>query len=302
MPVLVLPVLLTALFSGFARAEFAGTIPAGSAVVYAGPGLTTYAHLSVDTAPPGGALDRALQSRLDLYGAYGLTDHVQLAVSLPVVYSTVATHDSNCSGSSDFCTPVAGVGQAGVQVRYRLVGSPLYVTGALGLQSGAWLAAERGRFTMPGEATTDIEPVLLLGKDVQMGKVRGGVVASAQYTFRLETYAEEVSPSVPADDVRAAVEVKVAPGSWEFEVGAATYQRLGGDTFSSTSPAWPTDDRWAALDYDNVQVHGKVSYALPGNLGVHAAVSRVVWVRNGPPDAMDVAIGVHKYWAPRPKG
>jgi hypothetical protein len=284
-----------------ALAEYAGTLPGHAVVVYGGPALTTYRQLSVGTAPPGGDLDRAMQARLDLYGAWGASDRLQLAAYVPVVYSTVASYDVNCTAGSDFCAAVAGVGKAGVQARYRLPVAAVTTTLGLGVSSAAWNADTRGRYTAVGEATTDLAPALFLGRDLALGAMGAGVVLFGTYDYRLVTYDQAPLPHrAPADDVRAGLEVKVSPGVLTAQLGGYTYQRLGGVDFSADIEHYfDTDDRWAVLDYDNASVGAKLSVGLPHAMGVHLAVNRVVWVRNGPPDAVDVSLGVHKYWSPK---
>ena len=284
-----------------ALAEYAGTIPGHSVVVYGGPALTTYQQLSVGTAPPGGNLDRALQTRLDLYGAWGASDRLQLAAYVPVVYSTVASYDVNCTEGSDFCAAVAGVGKAGVQARYRLPVPAVMTTLGLGVSTGAWNAGTRGRYTAVGEATTDLSPALFLGRDLAFGSMGAGVVLFGAYDYRLVTYDQAPLPHrAPADDIRAGLEAKVSPGIFTLQVGGYLYERLGGLDFTTDIEHYfDTDDRWAVLDYDNVSAGTKLSVALPHSMGIHLAANRVVWVRNGPPDALDISVGVHKYWAPK---
>ena len=52
------------------------------------------------------------------------------------------------------------------------------------------------------------------------------------------------------------------------------------------------------MDYDAISVNGKISLSLPKNMGLHLGASRVVWVHNGPVDATDITLGVHRYFPP----
>ena len=288
--------MLFAALVAIVHAESAGTLPGRSSVLYAGPGVTTYGHLQTS----GGVSDvpDAMQARLDIYTALGLTERVQLAAYLPLVYS-MAFADA-CKGG---CEPVIGVGHAGVQARVKALQDPLQLTAGLGVSSSAWLAPSRGRYTTVGEPTTDVQPALYVGRDVPLGKASGGLVLFGMYTWRLSTWDSALSEDAPRDDVRGGVELHVTTGPVTVMAGAWTLQRLGGAQFDFEDPlfveAFATDERWAALDYDAVSVGGKLSVALPKDMGLHIALNRVAWVHNGPSDAMDVSLGVHKYFAAR---
>ncbi|MFZ5477996.1 MAG: hypothetical protein ACOZNI_14575 [Myxococcota bacterium] len=277
-----------------ALAETAGTLEGGSGVIYGGPAASTYAHLAGSGAPgSGGRLARALQARLDLYGAVGLSDRVQVGAYVPLVYSTVVERLSNCDNEPDFCAPVATVGMAGVQGRVRVLDAPLRLTLGLGVSSGHWNADVRQRYTAVGESTTDVQPAVYAGHDLRFGRL----VAFAAYTNRHALYARDVvgyDGEVPADDLRGGLELHLRPGDLGLQVGAYTYQRLGG--LALGDDWYDSGDRWAVLDYDNVSVGAKLSVPLPANMGLHVGVTQVVWVHNGPPDATDLTVGVHKWF------
>ncbi len=286
------------LLASFAHAEEAGVLPRGATVVYGGPAVMTYGTLQTGPGSGGGALDRGLIARLDLYGARALSDRVQLSAYVPVIYSTVIDDDTlgPCPTGQD-CTPIAGIGAAGLQIRVAAVTSPLLVTFALGVSSGAWNRDVRGRYTMVGEASTDLVPGVYLGRKGKFGGFDVAVVGFGAYAFRVTTYPNDVPVEAPPDDIRAGLELQVTRGPVSAMGGAYTLQRLGGSAFREYGGA---QDQWAAADYDNVAIGGKISVGLPNSMGIHLGVSRVLWVNNGLSDAVDASLGVHKYFAPSP--
>lgn len=272
-----------------AVAETAEVLPHHSAVTYVGGGATTYAH--VNTGPVGGvaaerAVAAAVQARLDLYGAWSPLDRLQLSVYVPPTASFAA-------GSGEtFVT----VGQTALQGRFALARGRVPVTLALGVASQAWNWEERSRYTMVGEATTDVLPGLYVGATGTLGAWTVGATAFGTYAWRFPAGDQpEVERKAPMDDVRGGMEVRAGRELLSVQVGAYTLQRLGGTSFYALRGS---PDVWAAVDYDIVSVGAKVSLALPHDNGLHLAVNRAVWVHNGPVDATDLSLGWHHYFAP----
>jgi hypothetical protein len=189
---------------------------------------------------------------------------------------------------------VATVGSAGIAVRYQILRGSVPVSAGVGVTSQAWNADIRRRYTMVGEATTDILPALNIGYRHAFGDVRFSIDASGAYAYRLPAVDDPAIPGkAPEDDIRASLDLGVAFSAVEIHASASTLQRLGGTSFYAYGSS---DDVWATVDYDAIGVGGKVSYMIPKNMGVHLAFSRTVWVHNGPVDATDVTLGWHKYW------
>ncbi len=283
-----LPLLLTSL----TFAESAAPLPKDGTAVYGGLAAYTWRKLRFDTdASKDSTLDRDLTFRLDLYASHGFSDRFSMNASVPLVWSQVVddTATNPCPNGPFPCEAVVTVGSVGVQGRYAVLQGPVYVSPALGVTSSSWNAATRGHYATAGEATTDVQPALYVGGHA--GSMVDWVVAGI-YDYRTTFYAAQ--DGAPADDVRAFAEVRGSVGKVALTLGGSTYQRFGGVVVASDLS---TDDRWAITDYDNVAGTAKVSVTLPHDMGLHLSATKILWVRNGPPDAIDVSIGVHR-WIP----
>ena len=282
-----------------AAAEPAAVMDKGALVAYAGVGATTYAWLN--TGDEGGTeqqreVTRALQSRLDLFGAWVPTDRLQLVLYAPVVYSTVLDTDeaAPCTGATGNCEAITTLGSTAIGARYQLLRGTFPINAGLSVASQAWNADVRRQYTMVGEATTDILPALNIGYRRTMGATRFMIDASASYAYRIPAVDDaEIPGKAPEDDIRASIDFGLASGPFEVHVSTSTLQRLGGTGFYAYGSS---DDVWATVDYDAIGVGGKLSYGMANNMGVHLSISRTVWVHNGPVDATDGSLGVHKYW------
>ncbi len=286
--------MLNLILVSLAHAEYAGVLPAQSWAVYGGLGFTTYGELVSDAGS--GTVDRVNVPRVEGYLAAGLVENLQVAAYVPVFYSFVSEGDPGpCSTTSlTDCRDLLGLGRVGVDVRYNLLDKPMMLTLGFGASSNGHLRDERVRYTMPGQATTDFSPALYLGKDLAFGKMGAGFVLFGAYDYRVPADQQaDLAEKAPADDIRAGLEIKVSPGVLTAQVGAYTYQRLGGTSWL----AYPrSEDRWATADYDDVSAGVKLSAALPNNMGLHLGFNRVLWVNNGASDATDITLGFHKYF------
>jgi hypothetical protein len=270
---------------------------ASGASLYAGLGLYSWRQLRID-ADPGRTqtLYRNVTARAELYGSAGLTERLTVSFGLPLVYSRVLDDPElgACEGGLFPCAPILTVGTASLSARHELQLAGLQVAPGVVLLSSSWNARTRGYYNTVGEATTDVGPSLRLSD--RYGTERGSFswTGSAIYTFRTTFF--QASAGAPHDDVRAGLELEGQLRPVSLGAGLSTYQRLGGIEVASLLG---TDDRWAVSDYDNVSAQGKLSVALREGLGLHLSVSRVLWVRNGPPDALDVSVGLNRWFAPR---
>lgn len=295
-----------------AHAEQSDVLPPGAHTVYGGVGINTYRKLQfIDGA--GGEpqeLDRALRTRLDLYWATGLASRVQLSAALPLVHSTVLDGDDTgpCPelfSEEQYCEGFVRPGQLSVAGRVLAVDRDLGLAVDLALQGDPWNAGLRGRYTAYGEGTVDLRPGLTVDWDAALGEWGLRLVGSGSYVFRFSRLIEEGSAApfrAPADHVAGLAEFQLMPpGAVSFTVGTAGMTRLWGLDWDSDYQAeyFPTDDRWTVLWYRQLSAYGKVSVALPQDMGLHLGAGRVVAVRNGPPDTWDFTVGVHKYYGPR---
>jgi hypothetical protein len=301
--------LLLLMLAGPAQAESAGTLPKGSEVVYTGLGFTTFSQLD-----QGGGIterDRELRTRLDLYGSLGLTDALQLSLSAPVVYSTIADDPDNlpCPGllpGEGYCESYATLGQARLDARYGLVNKQGKVTVGLAADVDRWNQGRRGQYNSAGSGRTAAEAFLVTGGEVPAGdwKLSGLLLGGYTHSFAPDATSADgtITVKAPGDTLRGSVELRAkTPTPVAIELGAHRLQRLNGVELDG---AWVGDwffssrDRWNVLQYSHWAGSAKVSIDLPDNMGIHVGASRVLAVENGPADLMDVSVGWHRYFAP----
>lgn len=277
-----------------AAAETAGVLPKGAVVVYGGLGVGTFEYGS-----SGSIRDRQVRARADLYGAWGTGGRVQLSLDLPVVHAWVIEYPDRdpCPTSGDYCTPVTTIGESGVHARYLAVATPVRVAVGLGARTDAWNAGTRARWTNVGLGTTS-----LVGSALVSGE-GGGLGADGWASYAL-VFGREADvpgrPRLPADVLSGGVAGRLALGAAQFELAVTGWARLGGSEFAEWNELYAgSDDPWAGLAYRELVVRGKTSFEVAPGLGVHLSLGRVVLAANGPKDATDVTIGLHRYWPGR---
>lgn len=279
--------------AALALAESPYVLPQGGATAYGGLGLSTF-----ESGASGLPRDRQLRSRVDLYGAYGILDVLQLSADAPLVHNRVMELGrAPCPTEDDYCDPVTSVGQAGMQLRLRLLARPITATLGLGLRSDAWNASTRGRWTNAGLGTTQGVASAVLGGDAQ----RLGWVAHAHYARVAGREVEAADGErLPADELLGGLagRLHVQRSAVELELSGRT--RLGGMEFGDAwfDALYPTEDRWAALAYREVAARAKLSLPLGEASGLHVSAGRVILAANGPRDTTDISVGVHRYWGP----
>lgn len=297
------------LLVGAAQAESAGTLPEGSQVVYTGLGLTTFSALDQGSGVV--ERDRGLRTRLDLYGSLGLTDAMQLSLSAPVIYSTVADDPDNlpCPNllpGEGYCESYATLGQARLDGRYGLVRKKAKATLGVAIDVDRWNRARRGQYNSAGSGRTTTEAFLIAGGDLPVGAwtLSGLMLGGYTRSFAPDAISADGTMTVraPGDTVRGSIELRARPPApFTVELGAHTVQRLSGVPLDGD---WVGDwffsdkDRWNVLQYSHWAGSLKATVDLPDNMGVHIGASRVLAVDNGPADLMDVSIGWHRYFAP----
>lgn len=294
-----------------AHAESGWTLPEGAHVLYGGLGANTFSQLRfVDDAEGQQTIDRGLRTRLDLYGATGLTDRLQLSAYVPVVHARVIdTVDRGpcpdgvgSSTEADYCDPFTTVGAPAVQARYAAVTEPLRLVAGLAVAGDPWNASKRGRYVGYGDAVVDLQPSLIVARSWTLGATELGLLGRGAYTWRFSRLIED-SPAgpfrAPGDDLRWLAEVHLAPpGPVSVEMGLHGLERLWGLDWDGSYQAahFPTLDRWTTLYYKHVAAGAKISVGLSETMGLHLGASRVISVRNGPPDTLDFSVGVHRYF------
>jgi len=280
-----------------AAAESAGTLPAGAAVVYGGLGVGTFHYGS-----SGAIRDRQWRTRADLYGAYGVSDRLQLSLDGPFVVNGV--QDDPAEGpcptegyEGDYCDTTVSLGEIGLHARYRFTDGPKLVAG-LGVRTDAWNADTRQRWTNAGLGTTSLVGSLIGGHDWESF----GLVAAAHYrlTFGRVVDAGLGEVDLPGDEIVGQLEARVPAGPVELHASVGGVSRLAGVEYGDEYIDYYrlTEDRWASLRYRALRAEAKVSVPLGDFAGLHVAAGRVLIAANGPRDATDLSVGVHRYLPP----
>ncbi|MFT7520968.1 MAG: hypothetical protein ACI9MC_003119, partial [Kiritimatiellia bacterium] len=105
--------LLMLFSSSVATAASPWVMPAGSATLYGGTGVSTF-HIGLS----GLTRDRQVQSRLVGYGAVGLPHKLEVSVSVPLQSNFVFEDpDEGPCPSGDYCATTTSVGTIVVQMR-----------------------------------------------------------------------------------------------------------------------------------------------------------------------------------------
>lgn len=270
---------------GMAGAASPALLSPGASSFYAGIGASTFAS----GAGPG-PRDRQWRLRAEAFGATGLTRRLELKGDLPLVANLVADREGIAPCPSSTCDPVFTVGEAGVELRGALL--PDHLALGLGLRSDVWNAAYRGRWTNPGTATT---------KGV-LGLTGGGSVKSwslsVEARYALSSRRDNAGLGVPADTVSGGLDLGWR-GPVELGLWLAGSSRLWGiDYGPGQAPYWSSPDRWASFRYQELRLGGRVGIPL-GDLGLWMGGSAILAQRNGPGDALDMSIGLARWWPGR---
>lgn len=285
-----------------AFADSATTLPGGSAVVYGGAGVNTFQYGS-----SGLIRDRQWRLRADFYGAVGLSERAQLSLDGPFVQTFVQDLGDRgpCPSDAyegDYCDPVTTAGEVGLTGRYALSRDTVKSVVELGVRTDAWNAGTRGRWTNAGLGTTSLVGGLLGEAHRTWEGVDIGVVAGARYRLVAgrDVDAGLGAERLPGDAVHGVVELSARSGRTTGQLGLSGMSRLAGVEFGPDYVDYYrlTQDRWASLRYRELRGEAKLSRALSDNAGVHLTVGRVLVARNGPRDALDVSLGVHRYFPP----
>jgi len=292
-----------------AHAESPQVLPKGADVAYAGLGASSFAAIQANKGSVlnSGARDRLLALRVDTYYARGLTDRIQIAAFAPVVHSRVFDRAgvAPCPRDTEYCDAITTVGEVGLQGRWQATRGPLNAVVSLAAVADPWNRGTRGRYTAVGQGSVGLIPGVVLGTEAPIRSVTVGIVGYAHYVFRIARRVDEgpAGPlKAPGDVLYGGLEARAKVKKITTQIGLTGDNRFGGLLWDSdyASFYFPTEDRWGVLRYRRLRAEVKVSVELPQSMGLHMAVGRVVAGVNTPPDVVDVSIGVHRYFAPRP--
>jgi len=278
-----------------ALAETAHVLPEGAAAIYSGLGAGTFA-----TGSSGLDRDRQLRLRLDLYAAVSLGPSLQLSADLQGQHNRVLEDPTQgpCPAADDYCDPTTAFGESGVHLRRQVETRGPALTLGLGARSDAWNGETRGRWTNAGLASSSLVATLVV--EHERDGTRPLTLVGWAHGVRVLGTSTDNGGHSPSSAVMggASGATELGPASIELAVNGMT--RLGGLEYGD---AWvetwrPTDDRWAALRYRHLAARAKLSLPLGPLAGLHLSVGRVLLAANGPRDALDVSLGVHRYFPP----
>ncbi|MCB9746458.1 MAG: hypothetical protein H6740_28025 [Alphaproteobacteria bacterium] len=278
---------------GVAAAESAWVHPRGAYTLYGGLGYGTFQYGS-----SGLIRDRQMRGRVDLYGAVGLGHRLQLSVDAPLIHAWVLEHEDRgpCPREGDYCDPVTTVGESGLHLRWQALQGPLSLSLDAGLRSDAWNAGTRQRWTNAGLGTTQVLSSVVLERS--WPEAGWGAQAWGRYGLVFGRPVGDLR--LPADTLAGGLAVQRAWRSTRVELSVGAWTRLGGAEFEDWVGRYSAlDDRWAALAYRQLSARLKWSFPLGETGGLHVSAGRVLLAANGPEDATDLSVGVHRYFAPR---
>ncbi|MFT4624680.1 MAG: hypothetical protein ACI8PZ_003339 [Myxococcota bacterium] len=246
----------------------------------------------------GNPRDPATIARVDLYAARGISDRTELRARLPLLASFIADRPRTrpCPTSDDYCQSVIAPGALDLAVRWQAVTDHLTVSG--GVRGDPWLATTRTRYINVGQG--------VVGPTVGLIGGAGGKSLSWGVSSHLWATPGRAVPGTgrrapaPTAVARAEVGARTGPVWWS---GATTLtHRLGGVDYGPEylRNEYRTDERWGVIQFGQAQAELQASLAVGPTAGVHIAVCRAYWTRNGPRDLTDIKVGVHR-WIPSPR-
>jgi len=223
-----------------------------------------------------------------LYLRHGLGKRMDITVDVPVASNRAPDTD----GTGMF-EPTTGVGDVQLDVRRQwLSASENGLATRLAVRSGLLHHDTRGRLTNLGEGTTDMGAGVGFGSMAPVGPTFVTLDAGGTYWYRFPLESSGDGP-IPASEVTWSTNAVLTPSSlMGLGVTASGLHRLGGQELGAQDVADP-DDRWAALQAQQVKVGGRVAlYATEKRPSISIAVLRAVWARNNPTDSTLVEVGV----------
>ena len=231
----------------------------------------------------------------------GITDRVEVEVGLPW-WSVRANREDGpvCAALGlDACEKVQGIGVVQARAKTLLLdeyfGSPFSLSLAADLRYGALTADTRARITNVGEGTTDLGPVLSVGRVGQLGGAGFfSTYLETGWRYRFPTTRDYPAPgttSLRAPQPEAWAQVEFLAGSSRVSVGpAVSALTRGGLDWGELDLADP--DRFAALRFTSVRAGATAVVRNDANLAFSASVMRVVYAQNNPTDVLAVNVGV----------
>ncbi len=268
-------------------------LPAGSAALYGGGGVSTWRW-----GMSGNRRDPAAIARIDTWAGVGLTDYLQLSGGAPLVASTIAADAPfrPCpSAEEGYCRGVVSVGDAHALLHVGSRWRGLTGRVAAGPRSDAWNAATRTRYVNVGQGTWGGVAEASGG-----GQHQGiGGFVEGRYVARLGRPVEGLEGRFPSDAVQWSAAAHGDLGVVRLQGAVHGHHQLGGVDYGPDylQRFYDTGERWGVVAFRQVRVEAKVSVATSDHTGVHVTASRAVHTLNGPRDHTDVALGAH-VWMP----
>lgn len=267
-------------------------------------GLQSFRYGDYDAGTSSAELDtEVIATGLVGVWSYGLAEGLELELQLPYESARVGNPRAEACTSAPrrkWCAPNAGLGDAAILVKTRLVdevyAAPLSVSAVWGVRTGEAYSQTRGRLTNLGDGQTDLGGTLTAGRTDVLGSGWYRVAASVGYWYHLPHVA--VPDKVPADELRFDLNASVAIVP-SVSIGPAVYgfHRLGGVDIAQADLS--SINGFSSLDAMQVQAGGKLSLHPPGALGtVTVGVLRTVAARNNPTDTLALCFGVGFFLQP----
>jgi hypothetical protein len=239
-------------------------------------------------------------------GAYtaGIADGLDVEVVVPVerAWATQSTSSFCLDGRPPrWCATTTGLGDVGLQLRYRLLDEAAYRPVTLSVRllgrSGAAYARQRSRLTTIGDGQTDVALGLAIGRtDVVDGRWYR-VSASTSYWYRFGVGQVE-GRKAPADEISFGADAIGSPVRWVgVGVALAGFNRLGGVDLTEADIG--SDNAWVGLDAAQVRVGPKLAFYTDSGWTFFSSVMFTAATRNSPRDLVSVSVGIGRYIRPR---
>lgn len=256
-------------------------------MVYAGLGASTFQYGS-----SGAIRDRQLRSRVDLYAAHGFGP-VQLSFDAPLMAATVLERGHPPCPREDYCETTVGAGEAGLHAFVALPAGPINASAGLGVRADPWNSGTRGRWTNLGQGTVS-------GVASVVGGATSGPWSLEAWAHYIAVVGREVEGPLdgrlPSDAVSGGLNLGWS-GPVSVQLGVTGFSRTGGVEYQDWVGVYSgAEDRWSALAYREIVARGKLSLPLGDTAGLHLGLGRVLVAANGPRDATDISLGLHRYW------
>lgn len=246
-------------------------------------------------------------SELDLGGAVaaftakgfvtvGLQRGIDLELGVPWTSAAVAVPNSEGCQSlgGDRCRPTQGLGVISARTRWQVLdelsGAPMSLSLVTEVRFGTLTLAERGRITNLGEGSTDVGPIVSVGRTGGVGAGWWSAFADVGYRHRIPLGNID-GRAVPGDELHSTIDLQVG-GKRKISVGPAAsflYRPSGVDL----ADADPSRDDWlASLSVMQLQAGGRVVVRTRESASGSVYVLRTVASENNPLDTLVIGGGL----------